>query len=352
MILCASDGRIRTRGSCIADGHSGVRRSPPACIVGIVDQAVGPEAFTPSVGAEHTLAAGDIRDPSLSATAGLGPDQPVIARDLLRSRSLIQIGPYMNGTDDEDQPINSSPASTEKLGTSMLELAALTSRQGQTGLEDSLRHIATVAVEAIPGAEGVGVTLHEERGRADTMVSSTQFVHDVDAIQYGMGEGPCITAAATARTVTSASLGDDPQWPRFGPAVQRHGVNSVLSLPLQHDGRVLGAMNVYAHPRNAFNAEAITAGEAFAIPAAISVQNAQVLARGIRTAQELRRALTERSAIDRAVGVLIDRDGSSERQALDVIRSISTTRAITLPEAAWSVIQAALTRPARPDARE
>ena len=76
----------------------------------------------------------------------------------------------------------------------------------------------------------------------------------------------------------SGSLGGDPRWPRFGGRVARLGVHSVVSLPLITPDGVVGAMNVYAHDKNAFDERAAELGQIFAAPAAIAVQNAHVLA--------------------------------------------------------------------------
>ena len=54
-------------------------------------------------------------------------------------------------------------------------------------------------------------------------------------------------------------------------------MNSVLSLPLISAAVVVGAMNVYAHSKEAFNERSEHLGRLFAVPAAIAVQNAQVL---------------------------------------------------------------------------
>ena len=59
-------------------------------------------------------------------------------------------------------------------------------------------------------------------------------VSEIDDIQYGIGQGPCITAAREGQTVMSGSLGSDPRWRKFGSTVARLGVHSVLSLPLVH----------------------------------------------------------------------------------------------------------------------
>lgn len=204
-----------------------------------------------------------------------------------------------------------------------LSLAALSQlATGQMQLGDALTRVAEFAVQAIPGADGAGLTLLEKGGH-DTVVASAPFVGQVDAVQYGIEEGPCITAAAEARTVRSGSLGGDPQWPRFGPRAGRLGVHSVLSIPLLTPEGVLGAMNVYAHQHDAFDEHAALIGELFAVPAAIAVQNAQVLAQARRLATQLQAALTNRATIDQAMGILMSRIGCDPDEAFDRLRQIS-----------------------------
>ena len=165
-------------------------------------------------------------------------------------------------------------------------LAGLARLTFRLGLEDMLTRVATYAVRAIPGADGAGLTLLED-DRADTIVATAAFVSEIDDIQYGVGQGPCITAAREAQTVISGSLGADPRWRKFGGTVARLGVHSVVSLPLVTPDRVVGAMNVYAHAKHAFDERAAELGEIFAVPAAVAVQNAQVLAQTQRLAAQL-----------------------------------------------------------------
>lgn len=193
---------------------------------------------------------------------------------------------------------------------------------GKMSLTDVLTRVAEFAVLAIPGADGAGLTLLEA-GQHDTIVASAPFVVAVDAIQYGIAQGPCITAAAEARTVRSGALDSDEQWPRFGPRVGALGVRSALSLPLMAGGTVLGAMNVYAHAPNAFTDHAALIGELFSVPAAIAVQNAQVLAQTQRLAAQLQAALTHRATIDHAIGLVMGRVGCSPDEAFDRLRRIS-----------------------------
>ena len=78
----------------------------------------------------------------------------------------------------------------ENLTGSISALAGLST--ARLSLEDLLISVATIAVQAIPGADGAGLTL-VEAGRSDTIVKTDPFVADIDEIQYRIGEGPCIT---------------------------------------------------------------------------------------------------------------------------------------------------------------
>ena len=149
---------------------------------------------------------------------------------------------------------------------------------------------------------------------------SAPFVREVDDIQYGLGEGPCISAALTGQTMRSGSLGGDRRWPRFGGRVGRLGVHSVLSLPLISAGAVVGAMNVYAHAKDAFDERSEQLGALFAVPAAISVQNAQILAQTQRLAANMQAALTNRAVIDQAIGIMMSRSGVTADAAFSKLR--------------------------------
>ena len=229
----------------------------------------------------------------------------------------------------------------EDLSTSLASLAQLSS--GQFGLEELLTRVAGMAVQAIPGADGAGLTLLET-DRPDLIVKSTEFVRQIDDIQYGLGEGPCISAADAGETMRSGSLGGDRRWPRFGPRAGRLGVHSVLSLPLLSPAGVLGAMNVYAHAKDAFDERAEQLGELFAIPAAISVLNAQILAQSQRLATQLQAALTTRPVIDQAIGVLRSRTGCTAAEAFTRLRNISQTEHKKLNEVAARILDQAVAR--------
>jgi len=228
------------------------------------------------------------------------------------------------------------------LARSLHALAELATEE--LSLVDTLTRVAEYAVLAIPGAEGGGLTFIREDG-SETLVATADFVTAVDAVQYGLREGPCITAAAEGRTVMSDALGEDHRWPTFGSQVASTlGVHSALSLPLTTPRRVVGAMNIYARRQHAFDDHAADLGQAFAAPAAIAVQNAQVLAQARTLATQLRDALSYRTAVDQAIGVLVGRDRLNADQALRHLHQLSDALGEPLHDVATAVVREAADR--------
>ncbi len=166
----------------------------------------------------------------------------------------------------------------------------------------------------------------------------------IDTIQYELGEGPCITAAREGRTVRSGSLGEDTQWPRFGPSAGRLGINSVLSLPLLTPEGGIGSMNVYAHQENAFDSRATELGELYATPAAVSVQNARALSTAMELVRQLEQAIASRAIIDHAIGILISRSGHTAAEGFARLRAMSQSENTKLVTIAQTIVDEAARR--------
>ncbi|WP_375503793.1 GAF and ANTAR domain-containing protein [uncultured Jatrophihabitans sp.] len=214
---------------------------------------------------------------------------------------------------------------------------------GRGSLESLLTEIATFAMLAVPGADGAGVTMLEA-GQPDTIVASAQFVRDVDTIQYRLGEGPCISAAASGETNGSGALGQDASWPVFGPRAAELDVHSALSLALKVNTDVLGALNVYSHAYDAFDGSSKRIGELFAAPAAVAIHNARLLDQTLRQAARLEVALTSRSTIDQAIGIIIARSGVTSDEAFVRLRIMSQHEHIKLSLVAERLVAQAMRR--------
>ncbi len=211
-----------------------------------------------------------------------------------------------------------------------------------------LGHIAVFAVAAVPGADGAGVTLLRRGEGPPTVLAwsvTDQFVREIDHLQYDIcGEGPCLTAMQTERALVSGSLGSDDRWPRFGGRAARLKVHSALSVPLIVDAVVVGALNIYAHERDAFTEHAVRVAEQFATPAAVSVGNIQLLHAAHTRATQLQTALTSRAVIDQAIGIVRSRSGGSAQEAFDRLRQISQNENVKLSVIAERLVEEAVRR--------
>lgn len=219
---------------------------------------------------------------------------------------------------------------------------------GSLGLAEVLAEVAVSAVQAVPGADGAGVTLMGGEPGDRTVVAaaaSAPFVADLDEIQYQMlHEGPGLTAADAGRAVWSGSLGGDRSWPRFGPRAGRTGVHSALALPLIVSGRVVGAVTAYACAKDSFDEHAAHFGELFAKPAAVAVHNARILADALTLTDQLQTALATRPVIDQAIGIIRSRTGCSASESFDQLRTMSQAEHRKLAAVAEHVVDEAVRR--------
>lgn len=219
---------------------------------------------------------------------------------------------------------------------------------GAHGVIELLGDVAEFAAQAIPGTDGVGVALVDQRHALSTIqtwAATEMLVHDIDRIQYEeLNEGPCITCMQSRRPVVSGSLGSDGRWPHFGGRVARMGVHSALGLPLIVGEQVIGSINAYAKRRDAFGEHAVQLGSQFGRPAAVSVYNAQLLASAHERTMRLKRALDSRSTIDQAIGIIRSRSGGSADEAFDRLTQLSQAQNVKLHTVAERLVEEAARR--------
>jgi GAF domain-containing protein len=230
---------------------------------------------------------------------------------------------------------------------------------GARGVIWVLGEVAEFATHAIPGADGVGVTLinpSEGRPSIQATAATAAHIHKIDAVQYDeLSEGPCITSIQLRRATVTGSLGSDQRWPDFGGRVAQMGVQSALSLPLMVAEHVIGAISAYADSSDAFGVDAVRLGSRFAEAAAVSIYNAQLLGEARAHTEQLQHALDtrigqfirtsdSRAIIDQAIGVIRSRSGASAEWALGRLVRMSQTENTELHVIAERVVEQAVRR--------
>lgn len=197
-------------------------------------------------------------------------------------------------------------------------------------LDDALAVIVELALETV-GCDFASVTLVHADGSLETTAASHPVVERADALQYSLGEGPCLAAATTNRTFVIQATATDRQWPRWSRAVAELGLGAVLSIHLFTDEQMLGALNLYAGTDHVYDSDEIET--ATIVAAHVSV----ALAR-LRLQSDLWKAIDARHLVGMAQGILMERYAITAEQAFSVLRRYSQNSNVRLHIVAQQVV--------------
>jgi hypothetical protein len=196
------------------------------------------------------------------------------------------------------------------------------------GVDDTLDMIVKGALRAVPGATEAGISLVHRRGRIVTFAPSSAKVAELDELQAGLGEGPCIDSICDETQVSVPDLATEhARWPRFVPAALGRRMQAMLAFQLFADPGSAGALNLYASVPHAFGQLSHEVGALYASHAAIALAGAQ-------QADHLTEAVASRDLIGRAKGVLMQRHHISEDEAFQLLARSSNDLRIKLTDLA------------------
>jgi GAF domain-containing protein len=223
------------------------------------------------------------------------------------------------------------------------ELAALTARIADLLLthetvDEAVSALAQALKEAIPGTIGAGASLMDTRGRRTSTASTDGTILQADQLQYGLGQGPCLTAWAQQMTVTVADTHTDHRWPAWSRAIAELPLRSVISTPLSTPDGAIGALKVYSAIPDGFDSKAIRLIELLARPAALMLANAQARDTAQRLSDGLIGALGARDAIGTATGMIMERLHVNRDQALSTLITAARRREEPLHQLALDII--------------
>ena len=209
--------------------------------------------------------------------------------------------------------------------------AARTMNQPQP-LEATLQTIAEVARRSVPGFDNVGISTVDRRGNVRTRAAAGDLVAELDALQYQLGEGPCVDTLRQAELVVAPHLRHDQRWPRYVPGAVALGVQSQLAVKLYLDEEgTLGGINFYSTLSEEVDPDAEGQAELFATHAAIALGNA-------RERQNLNEALLSRAVIGQAIGIVMERYEMNEDRAFAFLLRASSHSNTKLRDVAQAVV--------------
>ena len=211
-------------------------------------------------------------------------------------------------------------------------------------VEDFLNELATYSAENLSGPRGqvlCGITLLRHRTAA-TVASSGDRARLLDELQYKYGDGPCLQCAREGVVVHIRDFSTETLWPEYAATVLNHGIRSVLAIPFELSGDDAKAgINLYSDRPGVFDANAVEHALGYVSQASKGMRLAVRLAQHSDTAANLKAALDSRTVIDTAVGIIIGQNRCTQDEAMDLIKSASSTRNMKLRDVALAIVESA-----------
>lgn len=210
-----------------------------------------------------------------------------------------------------------SAGDPQDLAAAFVELNNLLSTAPDLGA--ALQRLVDLAVHTVPGCDWAAITEWPSGQRPRSLAVSAEWAATADHLQYALGQGPCLTAAASGEAVRIDDMAADERWPAFAAAVRNQTpILGALSMHLA-EGPLRTALNLYSGRAGAFDDAAVAVGALFAAHARVLILHANAAGK----ADNLERALSASRQIGAAIGILMATYKVTEDQAFDMLRGSS-----------------------------
>ncbi|WP_433790531.1 GAF and ANTAR domain-containing protein [Actinoplanes sp. CA-252034] len=211
---------------------------------------------------------------------------------------------------------------------------------GENGLDEVMARVAALAKRTVPGAYEVSVTLVRDGGPR-TVAHTGAPAEVIDRWQYASHQGPCLDAAADRKTVLVDDVAGEHRWPGWAEHAGSVGVCSALSVGLPIRDHVIGAVNVYAASRLAFDDDAVQLAETFAEYAAVALANADLVHAAAALSRQMRAAMESRAVIEQAKGIIMSQRRCGPDEAFGILSRASQSANRKLRDVAAAVVERA-----------
>lgn len=197
------------------------------------------------------------------------------------------------------------------------QLGGLARSINQESPDAILEIVVQAAIELIPGTEEASFSIVTNRQNVESRAPSCELPLQLDALQRGLGEGPCLDSIYRETTIRVPNMATEERWPRFAQQAAEAGVASMLAFQLYVEGSNLGALNLYSGQPEAFTSESEHIGWTLASHAAIALAEAQKV-------DQLHQAVESRDVIGQAKGILMERYKITSHQAFLLLAKASS----------------------------
>ena len=202
----------------------------------------------------------------------------------------------------------------------------------------AVEQLAEVALGFVHSAVGAGASLMDEAGHRTSTATTDRIAAAADALQYELGEGPCVSAWAATAVQRVDDTGTESRWAQWCAAAAGLGIRSALSAPMVFRGKAIGALKVYSTSIDRFTAEDEQRLVLLAGAAATLLGIAQDPEAPRRLSAGLQAALADRKAVETATGMLMERHGLGHDAARSRLMSASRSQRRPVAEIARGLV--------------
>ena len=197
----------------------------------------------------------------------------------------------------------------------------------------TLQRFVTRATHAIPGCDQAAIAIRA-RGQVDVIAASW------DEHPPAHHPGPVIEALTFHEPRMIADIATDQRWPACSAELAARGLRCCLALPLVTHTDQAAVLVLYSATPNQFADTTFDLVLLFALHAGVTFDNASLYHDSQRLIEQLRTALTTRSLIGSAQGLLMHRNNFDTERAFTALRIASQNNNIKLRELAAILVDA------------
>lgn len=232
----------------------------------------------------------------------------------------------------EDQVPNDKTPLTD-LATALIDVGQMATHGAS--IVNVFSVLSNQCVQLIP-VSAAGILLIDGNNSLHVIASSSHAATLLDLFQVQNNEGPCRDCCVNHETVFSENIATDSRWPNFSTLATSANFVSVYALPLQAQGVVVGALNLFSQAP--LSTDQLSTARSLADAATLAFLQADMLQDRLLVARKMRVALEGRNVVEQAKGVLSERHGISMMEAFWSLRDASNQRNIDIVEIATSVV--------------
>jgi len=201
-----------------------------------------------------------------------------------------------------------------------------------------LHEFATRASGVLGGDVEASITMRQH-GVTLRGGSSAPDAGRCDQAEVIADDGPCVEAMASATIVSVPSVGSDHRWRAWRGQTIHEGFVKVLALPAEVTPGIVIALNLYSRDPSAWDERLVRAADSYA----------RLIASGVRWqlegaeledgAEALARTVSATTAVERAVGAIIQMNDCSEPQARELLVAAAAERGVDEREIALTILR-------------